>query len=179
MLVLNPGTSASSAYFAPLARTLVDRFNGWQVWSVERRENLLEDQSVLQQAKDGTVTPQRLFDYYLGWLTDSSITNHFRLIPDSEVGFARQWGMRVEVGDLRRVVQAARQQGRKVVLGGHSLGGSITTAYPPGTLRHAQQYVVAAVLRSACIAPRRSRRSRSSSPHRTPVVAATTTYLLS
>ena len=129
VLVLNPGTSASSAYFAPLARTLVDRLNGWQVWSVERRENLLEDQSVLQQAKDGTVTPQRLFDYYLGWLTDSSITNHFRLIPDSEVGFARQWGMRVEVGDLRRVVQAARQQGRKVVLGGHSLGGSITTAY--------------------------------------------------
>ena len=129
VLVLNPGTSAGSAYFAPLARTLVTRLNGWQVWSVERRENLLEDQSVLQRAKDGTATPQRLFDYYLRWLIDSSITNHFRLIPDSEVGFARQWGMRVEIGDLRRVVQAARQEGRRVVLGGHSLGGSITTAY--------------------------------------------------
>ncbi|HXF00151.1 MAG TPA: hypothetical protein VN458_07375 [Solirubrobacterales bacterium] len=129
VLVLNPGTSAGSAYFGPLARTLVQRLKGWQVWSVERRENLLEDQSVLQRAKEGTVTPQRLFDYYLRWLTDSSITNHFRLIPDSEVGFARQWGMRVEIGDLRRVVQAARQEGRRVVLGGHSLGGSITTAY--------------------------------------------------
>ena len=129
VLVLNPGTSAGSAYFGPLARTLVKRLNGWQVWSVERRENLLEDQSVLQRAKEGIVTPQRLFDYYLRWLTDSSITHHFRLIPDSEVGFARQWGMRVEIGDLRRVVQAARQGGRRVVLGGHSLGGSITTAY--------------------------------------------------
>ena len=37
--------------------------------------------------------------------------------------------MRVEVEDLRRVVRAASEQGRKVVVGGHSLGGSITTAY--------------------------------------------------
>jgi hypothetical protein len=37
--------------------------------------------------------------------------------------------MRVEIEDLRHVVDAAREQGRKVVLGGHSLGGSITTAY--------------------------------------------------
>ncbi len=129
VLILNPGTSAGSAYFAPLARVLLTKVEDWQVWSVERRENLLEDQSVAQQAKEGTATPQRLFDYYLRWLTDSSITPHFRLIPDSEVGFARQWGMRVEVGDLRRVVQSARQQGGRVVLGGHSLGGSITTAY--------------------------------------------------
>jgi pimeloyl-ACP methyl ester carboxylesterase len=129
VLVLNPGTSASSAYFAPLARTLVRRAKGWQVWSVERRENLLEDQSVLEQAKEGKATPQRLFDYYLGWLTDSSITNHFRLIPDSQVGFARDWGMRVEIRDLRRVVKLAGKHCRRVVLGGHSLGGSITTAY--------------------------------------------------
>jgi pimeloyl-ACP methyl ester carboxylesterase len=37
--------------------------------------------------------------------------------------------MRVEVEDLHRVVRAARRGGRRVVLGGHSLGGSITTAY--------------------------------------------------
>src|SRR6188472_1375 len=41
VLVLNPGTSASAAYFAPLARSIVARARGWQVWSVERRENLL------------------------------------------------------------------------------------------------------------------------------------------
>ena len=75
------------------------------------------------------VTPQRLFEYYLGWLTDSSIQSHFQLIPDSEVAFARDWGMRVEIGDLRKVVLAAREQGESVVMAGHSLGGSITTAY--------------------------------------------------
>ena len=129
ILVLNPGTSASAAYFVPLAKTIVSKAKGWQVWAVERRENLLEDHSMLDQAKEGRATSKQLFDYYLGWLTDPSITNHFQLIPDSEVGFARQWGMRVEVEDLRRVVLAASEQGRKVVVGGHSLGGSITTAY--------------------------------------------------
>jgi alpha-beta hydrolase superfamily lysophospholipase len=37
--------------------------------------------------------------------------------------------MRVEIADLRRVVKAAQRRGRRVVMGGHSLGGSITTAY--------------------------------------------------
>ena len=35
---------------------------------MERRENLLEDQSVAQQAKDGLASRFRLFNYYLGWL---------------------------------------------------------------------------------------------------------------
>jgi hypothetical protein len=129
ILVLNPGTSASAAYFAPLARDIVRMARGWQVWAVERRENLLEDHSALDQAKRGQITGQQLFDYYLGWLTDSSITNHFQFILDAEVPYGRQWGMRVEIEDLRRVVKAAERVGRHVVLGGHSLGGSITTAY--------------------------------------------------
>jgi len=129
ILVLNPGTSASAAYFAPLAKTIVEKAKGWQVWAVERRENLLEDHSVLDKAKDGTVTGQALFDYYLGWLTDPSITTHFQFIDDNDVAFARDWGMNVEIEDLRRVVKLAQKGGRKVVVGGHSLGGSITAAY--------------------------------------------------
>jgi pimeloyl-ACP methyl ester carboxylesterase len=37
--------------------------------------------------------------------------------------------MNTEIEDLHRVVDAAHSGGRTVVLGGHSLGGSITTAY--------------------------------------------------
>jgi pimeloyl-ACP methyl ester carboxylesterase len=130
VLVLNPGTSAGAGYFKPLATDIVRHTNGrWQVWSVERRENQLEDQSVLDEAKQGTASDQRVFDYYLGWLADPAVTDHFQLIPDSEVGFARGWGMKVEIEDLRRVVDAASRGSRTVVLGGHSLGGSITTAY--------------------------------------------------
>jgi len=70
-----------------------------------------------------------VFDYYLGWLVDTSVTTHFQLIPDANVAFARDWGMRVEIEDLRVVVNLARKQAKRVVVGGHSLGGSITTAY--------------------------------------------------
>lgn len=130
VLVLNPGTSAGSAYFLPLAQDIVRETRGhWQVWSVERRENLLEDHSVLNLAKQGKVTNQRLFDYYLGWLTDPTVGDHFQPIPDSNVSFGRGWGLNVEIEDLHRVVEAAHEHGRRVVLGGHSLGGSITTAY--------------------------------------------------
>ena len=129
VLVLEPGTSGGAAYFVPLAKWIVSRQPGWQVWSVERRENLLEDQSVLDQAKQGTVNATQLFDYYLGWISDHSITTHFQFIPNASVAFAKQWGMTVAVQDLHAVIGAARRLGGKVVLGGHSLGGSVVTAY--------------------------------------------------
>ena len=129
VLVLEPGTSAGAGYFVPLARWIVSTVKGWQVWSVERRENLLEDQTELNAFKSGTATATELYDYYLGYLKDSSITDHYQVVPTSSVEFAKQWGMNVAVQDLRRVITAAKRLGGKVVLGGHSLGGTVVTAY--------------------------------------------------
>lgn len=129
VLVINPGTSASAAYFRPLARLIVGEADGWQVWTVERRENALEDHSVVDRAKRGEAGAEELFEYYLGYLTDPSVSPHYESVPDSEVPYARDWGMKVTVEDLRRVVKRASKLGGKVVVGGHSLGGSITTAY--------------------------------------------------
>ncbi len=129
VLVLEPGTSAGSAYFVPLAKWIVSKTSGWQVWSVERRENLLEDQSELNLFKQGKATSNQLFDYYLGYLKNPSVPKHFQMIPDSSVGFATKWGMNVAVGDVHTVIDAAKKLGGKVVLGGHSLGGSVVTAY--------------------------------------------------
>ena len=129
VLVLNPGTSASAAYFRPLADAIVARDRRWQVWAVERRENLLEDHKLLDRAKARKATAKGLFDYYLGWLGDRSVTDHVRLIPDAEVAYAKGWGMATQIGDLRRVVLRAKRLGGKVVVGGHSLGGTMTTAY--------------------------------------------------
>ena len=130
VLVLEPGTSAGAAYFVPLARWIVARAPKWQVWSVERRENLLEDQSVLDLAKERLATSTELFDYYLGWLDPPlQVQSHIQLIPSSSVTFAKGWGMTVAVGDLRHVIDAARRLGGNVVLGGHSLGGAVVTAY--------------------------------------------------
>jgi pimeloyl-ACP methyl ester carboxylesterase len=129
VLVLNPGTSASAAYFEPLAKTITKLLPDWQVWAVERRENFLEDQSELNLFKQGKVSPTDFFNYYLGYLSNSSVTNHVNNVPDSAVPFARQWGMNTEINDLRVVVKAAAKRGRNVAMGGHSLGGTITTAY--------------------------------------------------
>jgi pimeloyl-ACP methyl ester carboxylesterase len=129
VLVLEPGTSAGGGYFVPLAQWIVSRAPGWQVWSVERRENLLEDQSELNLAKQSKVTATQLFDYYLGYLADPTMTRHIQPVPDSAVPFARRWGLNVAVQDLHDVIGAARKLGGQVVLGGHSLGGSVVTAY--------------------------------------------------
>ncbi|MGI8713901.1 MAG: hypothetical protein ACR2NR_12145 [Solirubrobacteraceae bacterium] len=129
VLVLEPGTSAGATYFVPLARWIVSREKNWQVWSVERRENLLEDQSELNLAKRGDATTTQLFDYYLGWLQNPAVTDHYRIVPDSTVQYAKRWGMNVAVGDLHNVIGAARKLGGRVVLGGHSLGGGVVTAY--------------------------------------------------
>jgi pimeloyl-ACP methyl ester carboxylesterase len=129
VLVLEPGTSAGAGYFVPMAQWLVSLVPGWQVWSVERRENLLEDQSMLDKAKDGTATAEQVFNYYLGWLTDNTVTTHIQPVPDSSVAFARDWGLNVAIGDLHKVITAAHKLGGKVVLGGHSLGGAVVTAY--------------------------------------------------
>jgi pimeloyl-ACP methyl ester carboxylesterase len=129
VLVLEPGTSAGAAYFVPLAKWIVEKAPDWQVWSVERRENLLEDQSELDLFKHGKATGPQLYNYYLGYLKSSSIKQHFQSIPDASVAFAKQWGMAVAVEDLHLVIAAAHNLGGKVVLGGHSLGGTVVTAY--------------------------------------------------
>jgi pimeloyl-ACP methyl ester carboxylesterase len=129
VLVLEPGTSAAAAYFVPLAKWIASTATGWQVWAVERRENLLDDESVLNLGKQGKASPTEVFNYYLGWLADSSVKRHIQFVPDSTVEYAKGWGMNVVVQDLHRVIAAAHKLGGKVVLGGHSLGGAVVTAY--------------------------------------------------
>jgi pimeloyl-ACP methyl ester carboxylesterase len=129
VLVLAPGTQAGGGYFRPLAADIVAKLPGWQVWSVERRENLLEDHSVLDQFLAGTKTAQQTFDYYLGWIGNPNPGPHFTPVADKDVEYAKSWGMNVAVQDLHRVVAQAKKGGRTVVLGGHSLGGTIATAY--------------------------------------------------
>lgn len=129
VLVLEPGTSSSAAYFVPLARDIVEAAPDWQVWAVERRQNLLEDHSRLDSFDRGEIGDEELFDYYLGYLNDPSVTEHYENVPDNTVDYAKQWGLEVAVEDARIVVEAAGAKGGKVVLGGHSLGGSVTTAF--------------------------------------------------
>jgi pimeloyl-ACP methyl ester carboxylesterase len=130
VLIFEPGTSAAAAYFVPLAQWVAQSLPRWQVWAVERRESLLEDQSMLNLAKQHRASSTEVFNYYLGFLANPKIKHHMpgrylSLAP----AYAKRWGMSVAVNDLHTVITAAERLGGKVVLGGHSLGGSVVTAY--------------------------------------------------
>lgn len=130
VLVLMPGTQGGAGDFTLDARYLVKRVPGLQVWAIDRRTQALEDTSMFAAAAAGRISLQQAFDYYLGWIANGgSPANHFQF-RSGEDPYARDWGMAVALNDARAVVLKARAHGRRhVILGGHSLGASLTAAY--------------------------------------------------
>ncbi len=129
VLVLVPGYSGGAGGFNFVARDIVERVPGLQVWAVDRRSQVLEDTSMFERGLRGEATLQQVRDYYLGWITDRSIQPHFTPPDPKSLSFARDWGLPTHLGDLRRVIRSARRGGRRVILGGHSLGASMTAIY--------------------------------------------------
>ena len=124
VLVLVPGIYAGAGQFRLVARDIVRRVPGLQVWAWDRRSQGLEDTSQFDPRD-----PTRAFDYYLNGREVGGRT--FAPVDGPrDAPFAREWGLETSLEDLRRVVQAASRDGRrKVILGGHSLGGSTAMAY--------------------------------------------------
>jgi hypothetical protein len=116
VLVLVPGTNGGAGGIVPVARDIVRRVPKTQVWIVDRREQALEDTSVFASAD-----PQRAQDYYLGF--------QYKRVAGEDAKFAADWGMKLQLADLRSVVLRARAGGRRVFLGGHSAGASTAVAY--------------------------------------------------
>jgi pimeloyl-ACP methyl ester carboxylesterase len=130
VLVLMPGTQGGAGDFTLLADELTKRIDGLAVWAIDRRSQVLEDTSMFERALDGRATLQEMFDYYLGWVTNGGTpADHYEFVDTSALGFAREWGMKTALDDARKVVLAAGKGGRQVILGGHSLGASLTAAY--------------------------------------------------
>lgn len=131
VLVLVPGTFGGAGDFHVLAPALVRRVPGLQVWAQMRREGALHDSAMLERARAGRATVQQAFDYYLGWLANGRVRPHYQPLDPARFAFAKGWGLAVAMDDLHAVVRQARAQGRRtVLLGGHSLGGSIAAMYP-------------------------------------------------
>jgi hypothetical protein len=116
VLVLVPGTNGGAGGILPVARDIVRRVPRTQVWIVDRREQAFEDTSVF-----ATRDPQRAQDYYLGF--------RYKRVAGEDAKFVADWGLRLQLADLRRVVRRARAGGRSVFLGGHSAGASTAVAY--------------------------------------------------
>ena len=116
VLVLVPGTNGGAGGIVPVAREIVRRVKRLQVWIVDRREQALEDTSVFRAGD-----PQRAQDYYLGF--------QYRRVDGANAKYAAEWGLRLQLRDLRSVVRRAAKGGRRVLLGGHSAGASTAVAY--------------------------------------------------
>lgn len=116
VLVLVPGTNGGAGGIVPVARDIVRRVPRTQVWIVDRREQAFEDTSVFAGGN-----PQRAQDYYLGF--------QYRRVAGEDATFAAEWGLKLQLADLRSVVLRARAGGRRVFLGGHSAGASTAVAY--------------------------------------------------
>jgi pimeloyl-ACP methyl ester carboxylesterase len=133
VLVLMPGTSGGSGDFTLMARYMVKKVPGLQVWAIDRRTQALERTEMFERALAGTVTLQQMFDHYLGWTANGgNPSNHFQFLEGDDYPFVREWGMETALNDARAVVLQARGRGRSrrsVALGGHSLGASLTAAY--------------------------------------------------
>jgi len=116
VLVLLGGREGAAGGFRILARELAGAVPGLQVWSVERREQNLADLS----AFGGDLRSSD--DYYLG--------GGYSRQDGSTAPYAAEWGLEVLLGDVRQVVLAASDGGRRdVVLGGHSVGAAAVAHY--------------------------------------------------
>jgi len=130
VLVLVPGTNGGAGDFDLVAPYLVDHVPDLQVWAEMRREGVLQDESVIQSTLAGKTTTQQMFDYYLGWISNPKITDHYQPLKASSYAFVDDWGMAVAMNDLHAVIVKADDGGKRTVtLGGHSLGGTEAAAY--------------------------------------------------
>ncbi|MDX2699935.1 alpha/beta hydrolase [Streptomyces ipomoeae] len=114
VLVLVPGMFGAANDFRLLARDLVAAVPGVQVWALDRREENLTDRSGFTGADPVA--------YYLD--------GRYRSQDPAASAFVGGWGLGLTLADLRTVVLAARDGGRRrVVLGGHSWGATTALAY--------------------------------------------------
>jgi hypothetical protein len=116
VLVLVPGTNGGAGGMTPVARDIARRVPSTQVWVVDRREQAFEDTAVFAQRD-----PDAALDHYLGF--------KYRSVKGANAKFVADWGLEVQLNDLRSVVRRASKGGRRVVLGGHSAGASTAVAY--------------------------------------------------
>jgi pimeloyl-ACP methyl ester carboxylesterase len=116
VLVLVPGTNGGAGGITPVARDIVRRVASTQVWIVDRRQQAFEDTAVFAQRD-----PDAALDHYLGF--------KYRSVKGPDAKFVAEWGLKVQLNDLRRVIRRAARGGRKVILGGHSAGASTAVVY--------------------------------------------------
>lgn len=134
IVVMMPGFLGGAGSFDGVARALVrrgltDPTGVVEVWAIDRRANLLEDthgSDVAEVKKDPGLARKY---YYDGEAVEGKTFAGF--YDQSDLGYVSEWGLPVTLGDLRNVIARvpAAERKQRVVLLGHSLGGTIVESY--------------------------------------------------
>ncbi len=134
VLTLMPGIFAGGGSFDQVARHTVRRAakrgRMVEVWGIDRRSNCLEDhRGVRAGAKSGD--PRVSFGYYF---EGREVNGHTfpGFADDQEAAFLRDVGLAQTIEDwhtvITREMPSRRKRQRKLICGGHSLGGPLTAA---------------------------------------------------
>ncbi len=132
VVIMIPGYAAGASDFFKFAYDLVEMSQGKiEVWSMDRRSNLLEDQLGLDKAeaeKDPTIVD----DYYNNGLSIGGETfDGFLDSAGPETDMISEWGLDLHMWDLRKVIEMVPETDRatNVFIGGHSSGARTAQVY--------------------------------------------------
>jgi hypothetical protein len=135
IIVIIPGFLGGAGSFDQVARntvrTAAERGRPVEYWSLDRRANCLEDHHGVHaaaRARNASVA----YDYYWnGREVEGRRFEGFKTATDA--GFLGEFGLERTTLDWNTIMQRGiprqRQRARKVICGGHSLGGPLTAAY--------------------------------------------------
>jgi hypothetical protein len=135
VVVLIPGFLGGAKSFDQLARNSVREAAASgrriEVWVLDRRANCLEDRhGIRAAARAGGIEPA--FDYYYGGREVDGRRFPGFATPE-EARFLEDFGLERTVRDwhtvLRRDYPGRRRRAKRVICGGHSLGGPLTAAF--------------------------------------------------
>lgn len=125
IVVMMPGIYAGANTMEPLARQLIAAQDNLEVWTIDRRANLLEDTSVLRRSVL-VEDPMLAYDYYIKYFGQNNGYN----VPDpKEVSFMQYWGLELHLADLHEVIKEAARESDELYLLGHSLGAGMVSFY--------------------------------------------------
>jgi hypothetical protein len=133
--VIIPGFLGGAGSFDQVARNTVrnaaSRDTHVEFWALDRRSNCLEDHTGIRAAARAR-DPSIAYEYYWGGReVDGKRFEGFK--DASQTEFLREFGLERTMRDWYTVLTTgipdARTRARKVICGGHSFGGPLTTAF--------------------------------------------------
>jgi pimeloyl-ACP methyl ester carboxylesterase len=130
IVIMIPGLLAGANSSSLVASEIVRLSGGqFEVWAVDRRANLLEDLNPMISAQREMTKEASMAALDAHVNNPAGRGGYIVAHPFSVSSFMSEWGLDVQLRDLRVVVDEARRVTGQVFLGGHSLGAVLAQMF--------------------------------------------------